>query len=65
MKINIMTGIASTILWLVWCFINRNRRKHVRKCFLSLTFVNLFLKDEAIFYLVQTTDEKESKQKLL
>ncbi|KAH9497300.1 Post-GPI attachment to proteins factor 3 [Dermatophagoides farinae] len=99
MKINVITGIASTILWLVWCFINRHHRTHVRKCFLSLLFVNLcltlelfdfapifytfdahsiwhlattffpffwysFLKDEAIFYLVQTSDD-ETKQKLL
>ncbi|KAH9415496.1 Post-GPI attachment to proteins factor 3 [Dermatophagoides pteronyssinus] len=99
MKINIMTGITSTILWLVWCFINRFHRKHIRKCFLSLAFVNIclvlelfdfapifytfdahsiwhfataffpffwysFLKDEAIFYLVQTSD-KDAKEKLL
>ncbi|KAJ6219905.1 hypothetical protein RDWZM_005717 [Blomia tropicalis] len=43
MKVNVATGLLSTIGWLFWCVQNRSNRKHIWKCYLSLLGINFGL----------------------
>lgn len=45
MKANIATGVLSTIIWIIWYFVNRKKKKYAWKIllFVILTFLSLLL----------------------
>ncbi|CAG2160189.1 unnamed protein product [Oppiella nova] len=43
MKVNVCTGILSSTGWLLWCYLNRHKGRHIWKCVFSIFLLNFLL----------------------